>query len=241
MKLLIFSDIHTEFHADCGKSFFESYKNVDYDVAIIPGDISDNKSLPQSLEYIADNFKEVVFTKGNHECWGSSIEKTDELIKSICEKKSNLHYLEKSSVTINNQRFLGCCLWFRFTPMIPVLARGWSDFEKIKYFDKQVFTQNEASLSFLKREVQKDDIVLTHYLPSEKCVSQRFWNNPYNVFFVCPIDEIIMDKEPKLCIYGHSHSSMDIIIGATRVLNNPFGYAGHQINPDYIENLIINV
>jgi len=240
-KLLIFSDIHTEFHADTGKSFCESFKDVDYDVAVISGDISNNKLLPQSLEYISDNFKEVVFVKGNHDCWGSSIGKTDELIRSICDQKTNLHYLEKSSITIGEQRFTGCCLWFKFTPMLPVLARGWSDFERIKNFDREVFTQNEASINFLKRDVGPDDVVITHYLPSEKCVSDRFKNDPYNVFFVCPIDEIIMDKQYKLHCHGHTHDKCDTNVGLTRIVCNPFGYAGHELNPNYIENFVIEV
>lgn len=241
MKLLIMSDIHFEHHADGGKSFCEYYKNADYDVAVIPGDISKNSILKQSLEYIADSFKEVVFTKGNHECWGSSIQKTDELINNICANKSNLHYLEKNSITIGEQRFSGCTLWFKFTPMLPVLARGWSDFERIKNFDREVFTENEASINFLKREVQENDVVLTHYLPSEKCISQRFCNDPYNIFFVCPIDDIIWNKQYKLHCLGHTHSSIDVNLGLTRIVCNPFGYVGHELNPDYIENFIVEV
>ncbi len=240
-RLLILSDIHTEFHADCGKSFFESFKDADYDVAVIPGDISDNQNLSQSLEYLGDNLKEVVFTKGNHECWGSSIKKTDDLIRNFCNKKSNLHYLEKDSVVINGQRFSGCTLWFKEVPMTAVLGRGWSDFLKIKDFNKDVWDENNKSIKFLNDEVQDDDVVLTHYLTSEKCVSNRFKNDPYNIFFVCPIDDIIWKKQYKLSVHGHTHDSCDTNLGLTRIVCNPFGYVGNQLNPNYIENLIIEV
>lgn len=241
MKLLIFSDIHTEFQKDTGKSFFESYKNTDYDVAVIAGDLSNNKNLLQTLEYASDNLKEVVFVKGNHECWGSSIDKTDGMINNFCSKKSNLHYLEKSSITIGEQRFSGCSLWFKFTPMLPILARGWSDFELIENFNRDVFTENDKSISFLKKEVQENDVVITHYLPSEKCVSDRFKNDPYNCFFVCPIDKIIMEKQYKLNVGGHTHQSYDFNLGLTRLVCNPFGYAGSELNPGYIENFVIDV
>lgn len=241
MKLLIFSDIHTEFQKDYGESFLKSQKDVEYDVCVIAGDITDYNTLNSTLPILADNFKEVVFVIGNHECYGGSIEKAKNKVHEACDKYSNLHFLNNSSIEISGQRFIGGTLWFRDAPDNIIYARDWGDFFEITNFQKDVYLENKKSIKYLTKTMCSTDVVITHYLPSNKCIVERFKGNPYNRFFLCDIEGLIVERQPKLCVFGHTHSSVDFVIDNTRLICNPFGYAGHEENPNFIEKFVIDI
>lgn len=46
---------------------------------------------------------------------------------------------------------------------------------------------------------------------------------------------------PDLWVHGHMHNSVDYRVGATRVVTNPRGYAGHEINPNFNPQLVIEI
>jgi hypothetical protein len=49
-------------------------------------------------------------------------------------------------------------------------------------------------------------------------------------FFLCDVRKLIETAQPALWIHGHTHESCDYQIGRTRVVCNPYGYAGHEVN-----------
>lgn len=241
MKLLIFSDIHLEFHNDGGIEFIKSQSDVDYDICIIAGDITDYKGLISAYSLLADSFKDIIFVQGNHECYGGSIQKAKYKAIEACEKYSNLHFLDNSEVTINNQRFIGCTLWFKDHASNFMYSHGMNDFFQIEDFKNTVYVENENSLQFLNKELQSDDIVLTHHLPSYECIDEQYKNSPLNRFFVCELDELIIEREPKLIIGGHTHCNYDFNLYNTRLVCNPFGYKEYDTNPKFKSKFVIDI
>jgi hypothetical protein len=46
---------------------------------------------------------------------------------------------------------------------------------------------------------------------------------------------------PAFWMHGHTHASVDAKVGATRILCNPFGYAGWDLNRDFADHLVVDV
>ena len=90
--------------------------------------------------------------------------------------------------------------------------------------------------------MREGDIVITHFLPTQKSVLELYKTALSNCWFVSDIEILIEERKPALCIHGHAHNSSDYMIGPTRVFCNPFGYQSKgQVNPRFDENLNISV
>ena len=228
MRILIASDLHTEFHKDSGKTVFQELaKNEGVDVLVLAGDtgLIRDHSFQQVIQYQACRlFSHVVAVLGNHEFYGSDREKVMREVSELKQKCPNFHPLENDTVTINGQRFVGCTLWFPDRPRSVMHRHGLSDFHYIKNFVGWVFTANTESQSFLRRTLTQDDIVVTHHIPSWQGTLPYWWSQPMSDFFVCELDTLIEEAQPKMWVYGHTHNQHDFYIGKTRLVCNPFGY-----------------
>lgn len=67
-------------------------------------------------------------------------------------------------------------------------------------------------------------VVLSHHVPSYRCVHTRFSGDELNRFFVSEMAPLIEEKRPKLWAYGHTHLPHRCKIGVTDAVANPFGY-----------------
>src|SRR5688572_9015813 len=136
MKLQVLSDLHFEFFNDLSlvEGFVNSIGN-DFDVLILAGDICTHENLPFCLKTFCLRFpdKPILFVCGNHEFWGTSI---DKLYSNLQHLKTypNLHIMREDIVEIQGRRFLGTTLWFREDPMNAMASRHMNDFWKIKNF-----------------------------------------------------------------------------------------------------------
>jgi len=88
--------------------------------------------------------------------------------------------------------------------------------------------------------VNENDVVVTHYLPSQRSVSVAWRGSVINPFFVCDMDRFIQVVQPKLWLHGHTHTSCNYEIGKTRIVCNPFGYPD-DLNEQYNPKLVIEV
>lgn len=239
MKGLIASDLHFEFHRDFGQSMVDSLP--DADVMICAGDLESSEGIEGALRRLCKRWPHVVYVAGNHEFYGSSIAEVRRQLTALAKELPNLHYLENDVVEIEGVRFIGTTLWFRYFDGIGPRQRHLNDFHRIKDATTKTYKENEAAIEFLEREVTEDSIVVTHHLPAEVCVRPRFKGSLLNAFFLCDMEELIRKRQPKLWIHGHTHDSVDETIGKTRIIANPFGYAGHEINPDFREDLLLDL
>jgi hypothetical protein len=74
------------------------------------------------------------------------------------------------------------------------------------------------------RKLPPTDVVITHHMPSALSVHEKYTDDALNLFFLCEMDDVILDLKPKLWIHGHTHVPFDYKLGDTRVLCNPKGY-----------------
>lgn len=242
MRLLLLSDAHCEFHADKGRAFFESFRNFDdYDVAILAGDIADFKSMPQALAFAADNLKRATYVIGNHEGYGGSI--NDALVRAsdICAKTSNLHHLDCESIVIDGVKIVGATGWFPHQHDNLMFEHHMNDFTLIRGFRDEVYIEHACTRAWLSDAIEPGCVVVTHYLPCAEAVHPKWRRSVLNRFFVSDFDGILRAKKPALWCFGHTHDSIDERVGETRIVANPFGYVGHELNPNFIERLVIEV
>lgn len=224
--------------------FLFSRPEAPCDVLVLAGDIVTKENL-DPLRMFADRAPHVVFVAGNHEHWRGKFRRTLEKLHSFAAGISNFHFLENEAIVINNQRFIGCTLWYQDTIATSYRFRGMEDFKRIKgskeRFRTFIYRYAAQSKRFLEQNVQEGDVVVTHVPPSEFTVRDRA-DDPLNVFYFNPCEEmVIFPKKPKLWICGHSHSSFDGEIYETRIVRNPFGYFGHETNPDFDRDLTITI
>ncbi len=235
----ILSDLHLEFHADGGREFVESLDVQPGEVLLLAGDACSSPMLVGALSRICRRFESVVFVIGNHELYHSDRDSANASLRMVAANfPGAFHVLDKEIVTLNGVRILGCPLWF---PKSRANRDAMNDFRQIRDFESWVYEENARCVEFLTREMRPGDVVVTHYLPSWKSVAPEHEGSPLNAFFVCDVERLIAERQPALWVHGHTHSSLDYKIGETRVVCNPFGYLGHDMNPAWKPDLRIEV
>jgi predicted phosphodiesterase len=241
MKILVLSDFHAEFHRDFGLEAIEGLPPAD--TVILAGDVGvySKDSLKTALGAFSAKYANVVYVCGNHEFYGSETKYADQKIDELCLSLGNVHRLNHSSVTIDGQRFLGGTLWFPEPQHRDMYLRShMNDFRIIRNFEPWVYDQHNSDVRHISHHASKNDIVVTHMIPSVDLITKKWQGSPLNIFFAAQMPEEVL-KMPKLWVFGHTHDSIDVMRGSTRFLCNPYGYSGMQENPTFKKDLVIEV
>jgi predicted phosphodiesterase len=240
MKLWIMSDIHTEFHGDKGARFFGELPSIEHDVAILAGDICSWSTLGATLKLASDRFKEVVYVIGNHECYGLSIGAAAMRAADVCAGLPNAHFLERGALTIGGVGFVGGTMWFPYEGFSQA-EFGMTDFRAISGIRQDVGRINRDTVRFLENEASPATVVVTHHLPHVACVDGKYADSPLNDFFVGGAGHVVKDNAPKLWVHGHTHTSLDFHLERTRIVCNPYGYLGSDVNPDFDFGKVVEI
>ncbi|MBB3978622.1 Icc-related predicted phosphoesterase [Rhizobium azooxidifex] len=241
MKLWIMSDLHMEF----GQPFVG--QPPDADVLVCAGDLLTRGIVP-SIEWLATNIPSsmpVVFTAGNHEYYGASVQESIREARLMRDRYPNIHWLENEAVDVNDIRFVGATLWtdFRLNGGEPELAMaaaqsGMNDYKKVKFsklpYQKfkpiHAYRKHHESRAFLKSALAESSaektVVVTHHAPSPRSIPPAFQGDPLSACYASDLEELIVEGQPSLWVHGHVHKRVDYRVGGTRVLANPRGYPG---------------
>ena len=242
LNLQVVSDLHFELYTDAGFNYVEAMDPEGVDILVLNGDVLPTRFFTQTQERVrqfAAKFKRVIIIPGNHEFWGLGKNETFSVLSNAVAGLSNVSLLNNQLLTIDGRRFLGGTMWFpKWKPIHDYAASQLPDFREIVNFKDWVVEENKKFQTFLKKNLQEGDIVLTHYLPSFKSVVPMYRGSPLNSFFVCEMDQLISERKPALWIHGHTHFSLDYQISRTRIVCNPRGNPG-ALNADFIPKLLI--
>ena len=240
MRTLILSDLHFEFHKDLGRAMVDDLPQ-DVDLVILAGDICLAHQIPSAMAMFCDAFPRVIYLHGNHEFYHSDREEVLGYTQDAVEDFDNLIWLDNDTVELEGVRFVGAPMWFRDNPKARPYKRLMSDFGLIEDFEAWVYEENAATLAYFDQHVRKGDVVLTHYVPTFRSVHPRWAGSQLNAFFVCDMEPLILEREPRIWIHGHTHDSFDYLLGSTQVICNPFGYARLEENRGFDEAKIIDL
>lgn len=241
MKLWIISDLHLEF----GQPFVQP--PPDADVLVCAGDLLTRGIVP-SIEWLAAKVPSsmpVVFTAGNHEYYGASVQESLREARLLRDRHPRIHFLENEAVDIGDVRFVGATLWtdFRLNGADPELAMaaaqsGMNDYRKIKFsklpYRKfkpiHAYRKHHESRVFLKSALKEPSngktVVLSHHAPSPRSIPPEFQGDPLSACYASDLGDLIVERQPALWVHGHVHQKVDYRVGKTKVIANPRGYPG---------------
>lgn len=238
MKIRLLSDIHQEFYED--KLL---YKNLGEDVLVLAGDINvGSKGTLQALETFANETENVIYVPGNHEYYGGNISAFDDAIR-VATRNTNISFLNPSSVVIHDVTFIGAALWtnFRKDGMAKfTCARNINDFNRIKGFDtdycSMLHTEHFKYIQDAYSKSQGKKVIVTHFLPAVECISKQYRGpDLLNYYFANDYGDYISALSDTTWLFGHTHDNVDVMIGDTRCIANPYGY---NRNPNYKEMIL---
>lgn len=247
MKIGLASDIHTEL----GLPQNDMTLSERVDVMILAGDIGKG---PRAIQFAHDTFghqaDHIVIIAGNHEYWGGTYQKIIQTTREYAEQFENIHYLHNDVVDIEGHRFIGSTAWTDFSYGAygaPIHKRqaeqGMNDYKKIKFnpagsmYRKlradDVQAINFEARNFIFKALNDTDktkaVVVTHHAPCHLSISEQFAGDPLNHAYCNTWGDLIAWNGPKLWCHGHTHTPSDYEVGDTRVLCNPIGYPGQDM------------
>ena len=262
MKIRIFSDIHNEF----GKFIIPPMPDDKDTVLVLAGDVDAGNHVPRLVEYLKEcstMFRHVIFVPGNHEYYHGVMETVFNDLLFGCSLQTNIHIMDCSDICIDDTYFIGATLWTDFengNPMAMEYARrNMTDFEIIHVEDEHarygsrvvtpydvLILHNLSKDYIFKRINYRKDIcdkivVVSHHCPSYQSVPDIFKGNRLNGAFASSLDYDILNTEPDVWIHGHTHTSFDYQIGKTRVICNPRGYHGYELNKGFNPLLTVEI
>lgn len=242
------SDLHFETMADRGKAWTEDLakrlKSSPVDLIVLAGDIIASNDY-NTLQAVFGRFSaiaETISVPGNHEFYGSSPYRKEYQLKRLSEDISNFHVLDNSFITIKGQRFIGATGWFRKDPETNQYHKNcMGDFSYIDKLEPWCYKKNKEFRELLTKELNSEDVVISHHIPSYLGVAPQFKNDQLNRFFVNDLEYLIKERQPKVWCFGHTHFNFRFDIGKTRLYCNPFGYPFERGKNDFNPFLTIEV
>ena len=236
-KIHLLSDLHTEFWKQ-GQKLEDLIRPAD--VLVLAGDVGVGPlHVAPILNYYSYHYKDVVYVMGNHECYSGIELKAFEVPKNFRDKlEPNVHFLNANDKIIQGVNFIGAPLWSNFNedPLAEHAAKSMiNDFRRIANFTpkkcKGLFYEHFQFIKYAydKRDQALPTVIVTHFLPSHKCVADRFAGSGLlNYYFANSLDYFIEDLENTTWLHGHTHDPVNVTIGSTRVLANPLGYPNER-------------
>ena len=235
MKIQYASDLHLELPRN-SRWIKNNPLNVTGDILVLAGDIAylgtDCTNTP-FWSWCADNYEQTLIVPGNHEYYGG-FDLKDTLSAWNYELRSNVRYLNNAVVKIGHTCIVLSTLWsnVRMENAL-VVESGITDFHRIRYggsrLDFAMFNDvHRCSLDFIRNAVSlhanDNIIVVSHHLPSQILVSDRFKGSKLNDAFSSEHGQWIVGSKITYWIYGHSHTNIRGKIGNTEFLSNQLGY-----------------
>lgn len=249
MKIRLMSDLHLEF-ANFRIPQMEDDKDT---VLVLAGDINIGLQAKNWITHYADRFYAIVYVMGNHEFYNNDIVKVIDRWSAPCAVPSNVFVLTNEVKHIRDVTFIGTPLWSDLNKAdyfeVETARKGVNDFNITQYAD-QPFTPeihmflHEKAKTFVNNSLARatgKTVVVTHFLPTVNAITSRFQGKPLNSYFAANMDSTISTYSPDLWLFGHTHDSIDKMLGNTRIVCNPRGYAGHELNYDFDSSKVIEI
>lgn len=252
MKIRLLSDLHHEFMTGKEEKAQPYFEYRGEDVLILAGDIACGSTnvMDTIKRFKAAGFPEVIYVPGNHEYYGTSFRDFNAKMSLKVFEHDNVHFMNPGCTIIDDVVFIGAPLWTNFRGDIHAKMAAKSmitDFRLIDGFHpdhaESMFREH---LSFIKMmyEVHPNQkkVIVTHFLPAVECISPRFRGaNLLNNYFANDLGEWISTLSDTTWLFGHTHDKVDITIGDTRLVANPYGYFATDTNKEFNNFLTIEV
>ena len=207
------------------------------------------------LADLAARFHSVVMVLGNHDYWGCNVDHLVAKYRGMIDLQglTNVHLLDGDMVMIDGIGFMGATLWtdldrsnplvrYDFDHLIGGNGRyAYNDRNHIRstnhyhrFSSSDWFRMNQLQLSkltdLLDANTDVPVVLVTHHAPLRSVIEPEYINDPSNAFYASDFQYQLIRDNVVAMIHGHIHSSIDTMAGDVRVLRNPRGYEGREMN-----------
>ena len=270
MQFRLLSDLHLEFEENVTDFTPMPHDEDKYTVLILAGDIAVGIDAVPFIDRMCRQFYKVVYILGNHEFYYNEVNKLRKRWANL-DMPENFIFLDDGVTFIDDPfdadapivRLVGGTLWTDFKGgdwfAMNTARHGMNDFAciKIKEGNKQTgyrkrrwlpedaIRAHKETLFTITETVrvphEGPTIVVTHHLPHPLCVDPAFKAHVLNPAYMTNLDMYIEEYDIDVWCHGHTHSSVDLEVHNTRILCNPRGYVGHELNKDFDERFTFEV
>jgi len=205
-------------------------------VLVLAGDICSKMApLVDFIKQVEHRFIKVIYVPGNHEYYGSEMCYWNRVFRTTARAELRNTYYAAGTVeycTIQGVDFIFCTGWAdggRTYQEEQCVTTAIADFRYIK-FDDRTFKVSDMQVIHRWQMGEVNDrlnfstnktVVVTHHLPSYSICHPRF-GTQHNGGFASNSDHVV--EKATYWIHGHTHDTIDTMIGTTRVVANPAGY-----------------
>ncbi len=257
------SDLHMEFMEN---DFKLTPLDTDKDTTLIlAGDINVGDKAWKTVWEWSERFKYIIYICGNHEYYYNTVQTVNRQLEyELCDLDNVFILSEQtgSYVELDDVIIWGDTFWTSLSdPNEPNLdyfiKHMMNDFRLIyrmnddsgkevkfdpkcwRYYHEKSFKDLSKTLNKFK---DKKFIVVTHHAPSEKSSSPHYIGQQTQPAYFTPLEGFICQNQHiALWCHGHMHNNSDYNVGKTRVVCNPYGYAGYEMNPTFNPTLLLEV
>ncbi len=243
-RIQIMPDLHLDFPEARG---FPA-RAAGVELVLIAGDTCEGLVRAIDRMRAAYPHTEIVAVAGNHEFYDHAL---GEELSAGRERARQLgvHFLENdTTVQFGHIRIIGCTLWTNYALFGESLREAamrhaydtMRDHKRIKWSRRpwRRFRPQEAQMlnlqsrDYIEAELSNafhgTTIVLTHMAPTIEAIEPLFHDHTISTAYASNLLSTIDRHQPDFWISGHTHYSMDLYRGRTRLISNPCGYAGEN-------------
>ena len=248
IRIQFVSDIHLEMIRN---KYFDPSQIVvpgEAEFLALCGDIGypEDAILEEFLRFCSSKYRRVFWVPGNHEFYSPSsthhmtIQDKFKKMESLCHTFPNITLMNQTAVDIAGTplRIIGCPLWTNIPDDFASTAQKYmNDFRLIYKTQADRITVNDLNVwhnsdrAWIESEIRAAEqsghelVVLTHHLPTQRLVHEKYEDHPLNVCFATSLDSIIrFPVRAWLC--GHSHTANEARVNSVLCALNPGGYPG---------------
>ena len=233
MRIFAISDLHTDIRENRDALRRAPMGGHRDDVLIVAGDVADSETvLRETLELLAERFREVFFVPGNHELWVRGEERD-----SLEKFRAVLRVCDQAGVRTAPARVGGAWvvpLFSWYDASFDVRGEGveeeleaWAD----RYFTRWPGGGERVDTMFLEmnephvRRYDAPVITFSHFVPRPELLPAarylRFRGLPL-VAGSLGIETQIRRIEPRVHVFGHTHIPADRVLEGVRYVQNHF-------------------
>ena len=271
MKITVVSDLHLEFgdldlrniqSADVLVLSGDIVIGADLNHPEVSTYYEKTKMMRGFVQRCKAEFPHVVAVAGNHEFYHSRYDKALVEISEMYQEYG-VHFLDASKVMIDDVMFIGGTLWSDFNKAdaltLHTTQAMMNDFVIIKWEDKinNVYrkfkpqdalnihnhTKQYLINEFSNLNAEQKVVVVSHHAPTHSSTHPRYREDHLvNGAYRSDLSDLILDNpQIKLWTHGHTHNSFDYMVGTTRVVCNPRGYARYDENEYFDRNKTVEI
>lgn len=233
----LWSDLHLE----TGNWHTEWFDGAEGQYLILAGDIDEIKKHKREIEFFKlcnDSFIKTFYVPGNHEFWGTYVEKWADAKAFFAEQGlENIILMQQDTYELDDVTIFGATMWYDATHLNTSMPRAYlkqeaKDFQYIATMRRQTWSGlrpidviywNVTHIRWLQTVVplcEKKKVVITHHAPSPASMDPTFDDD--HAEYINHIDLKTIPAD--VWVHGHVHYSHRYIQDDVEVISNPRGY-----------------